>query len=76
MNIGKLQHKQNCADRLQSIVQGQVICARKIKEHKYIPTPALKGEMERLIAEYDIARDAYDKACLECDIPVYVTPIA
>jgi hypothetical protein len=75
MNIGKLHHKQECADRLQAIVREQINCGRQIQTCGYIPTPAMKEKMDRLIAEYDVAMSAYEKACSECDTPVYVTPI-
>ena len=75
MKIGKLQHKQNCADRLQSLSLKSASCLRKIKEQDYVPTQEQKEEMDRLLTEYNVAKDAYVKAENECDTIVYVIPI-
>lgn len=75
MTSEKLQYKQNCADRLQAIARRQVECGRRIQCCDYIPTLALKEEMDHLIAEYDLAKDDFEKASMECNTPVYVAPL-
>lgn len=74
-NSEKLRHKQQCANRLQSITQQQRSCSREIQRRNYKVTPELRAEIDRLIAEYDNARQTFDAAELECDIPVFVIPI-
>jgi hypothetical protein len=70
-----LQHKQACADKLQAIVEQQIIVGRQIQKLNYKATPDLAHRMNSLIDDYAKARTAYIAAAANCDVPVYVTPI-
>ncbi len=70
-----LLHKQACADRLQAIVEQQIIVGRQIQRLNYKATPDLIHRMDSLIGEYSKARAAYMEAAEVCDVPVYVSPI-
>jgi len=72
---GTVQHKQACADKLQAIVEQQIIVGRQIQRLNYKATPELVHKMDSLIDQYAQARSAYMAAAEICDVPVYVTPI-
>lgn len=71
----QVQHKQACADKLQAIVEQQIIVGRQIQQLNFKATPVLVQTMDSLIDEYSNARAAYMAAAEICDVPVYVTPI-
>jgi len=75
MSNEALKHKQACADRAQAIVQQQVYVMREIQRLNYQPTAELKARLDDLVATYDGAVAEYKAASLQCDTPVYVTPI-
>jgi len=75
MSNKALRHKQQCAGRVQALVQEQVNVLREIQRLNCLPTPELKKRLDHLVAEYDHARAEYVAADRECDVPVYVVPV-
>jgi hypothetical protein len=70
-----IRHKQACADKLQAIVEKQIVVGREIQQLDYNATPELRRRMDSLISDYLEARVEYLAATEACDVPVYVNPI-
>lgn len=71
----EFQRKQACANRLQAIVRQQVVTLREIQALGYNPTPELRVQIDRLIAEYEVAERDLAEAEKVCDEPVFVQPV-